>query len=235
MLGAGVNFYNAGDIILGGDGSDVIQGNAGDDIIDGDKWLNVRIGIMTAFDADGSDQHHRDRRHPEYQEHDQHGHAASRCERRRHRDRYRRDHRHQDAGGLDVRGQDQSRPAADHPRDHHGRCDGVGRHRHGASSRATAPDTPSRATADGQVIVTHAIRASTSTAADRLRNIERVQFATGGPLNIIVGTPGNDNPLNGTAQDDLILGLAGADTLNGLPATTSSSAAPTARHRRRRP
>ena len=33
----GVNFYNAGDIILGGDGSDLIQGNAGDDIIDGDK------------------------------------------------------------------------------------------------------------------------------------------------------------------------------------------------------
>ena len=39
MLGAGVTSFNAGDIILGGDGSDLITGNAGDDIIDGDKWL----------------------------------------------------------------------------------------------------------------------------------------------------------------------------------------------------
>ena len=53
VLGAGVNFFNAGDIILGGDGSDRIQGNAGDDIIDGDKWLNVRIGIMSGFNENG--------------------------------------------------------------------------------------------------------------------------------------------------------------------------------------
>ncbi len=53
-----------------------------------------------------------------------------------------------------------------------------------------------------------------STARDRLRNIEKVQFLDGGALNIIVGTPGND-VLNGTAQDDLILGLEGADMLNG--------------------
>ena len=36
---------------------------------------------------------------------------------------------------------------------------------------------------------------------------------------------GNDVALNGTAQDDLILGLAGTDTLNGCAATTSLSAA----------
>ena len=71
------------------------------------------------------------------------------------------------------------------------------------------------ATADGQVIVTHAIEDALD-GSDRLRNIERVQFSTGNALNIIVGTPGNDVPLNGTEQDDLILGLAGADTLNGL-------------------
>ena len=53
VLGAGVTSFSAGDIILGGDGSDLIQGNAGDDIIDGDKWLNVRIGIMSGFTADG--------------------------------------------------------------------------------------------------------------------------------------------------------------------------------------
>ena len=43
-MAAGTVVYNAGDIILGGDGSDIIQGNAGDDIIDGDKWLDVQIG-----------------------------------------------------------------------------------------------------------------------------------------------------------------------------------------------
>ena len=44
------------------------------------------------------------------------------------------------------------------------------------------------ATADGQVIVTHAIEDSLD-GTDRLRNIERVQFLDGGALNIIVGTP----------------------------------------------
>ncbi|WP_447764649.1 peroxidase family protein [Sphingopyxis panaciterrae] len=50
VVGAGVNFFGAGDIILGGDGSDMIQGNGGDDIIDGDKWLNVRISVRTDID-----------------------------------------------------------------------------------------------------------------------------------------------------------------------------------------
>ena len=69
------------------------------------------------------------------------------------------------------------------------------------------------ATADGQVIVTHAIEDAID-GTDRLRGIERVQFADGGALNIIVGTPGND-VLNGTAGDDLMLGLGGNDVLNG--------------------
>ena len=69
------------------------------------------------------------------------------------------------------------------------------------------------ATADGQVIVSHAIEDSLD-GTDRLRNIERVQFADGSPLNVIVGTPSND-VLNGTPQDDLMLGLGGSDVLNG--------------------
>ncbi|WP_244640501.1 peroxidase family protein [Aureimonas glaciei] len=69
------------------------------------------------------------------------------------------------------------------------------------------------ASTDGQLIVSHAIEDSLD-GTDRLRNIERVEFLDGNPLNIIVGTPNNDT-LNGTAQDDLILGLAGNDTLNG--------------------
>ena len=75
VLGAGVTSFAAGDIILGGDGSDLIQGNAGDDIIDGDKWLNVRIGIMSGFNADGPTAPKS--RQSEHQEHDQPGHAAS--------------------------------------------------------------------------------------------------------------------------------------------------------------
>ncbi len=70
------------------------------------------------------------------------------------------------------------------------------------------------ATADGQVIVQHAIDAQID-GTDRLRNMERVQFSDGNALNIIVGTPNNDPALNGTAQDDLILGLGGNDVLNG--------------------
>ncbi|AJA08571.1 hemolysin-type calcium-binding region [Sphingopyxis fribergensis] len=53
VLGTGVTLYDAGDIILGGDGSDVIRGNAGDDIIDGDKWLNVRISVRENVGPNG--------------------------------------------------------------------------------------------------------------------------------------------------------------------------------------
>src|SRR5690606_7304788 len=53
VLGAGVTSYNAGDIILGGDGSDLIRGNGGDDIIDGDKWLNVRISVRESAGPNG--------------------------------------------------------------------------------------------------------------------------------------------------------------------------------------
>ena len=83
------------------------------------------------------------------------------------------------------------------------------------------------ATADGQLIVTHAIEDQLD-GTDRLRNIERLQFLDGNALNIVVGTQFNDNGLapqgppsanrpvlNGTAGDDLILGLAGTDVLNG--------------------
>ncbi|MGR3591799.1 MAG: peroxidase family protein, partial [Limimaricola soesokkakensis] len=43
LLGAGVNEFRSGNIILGGGGSDRIEGLGGDDIIDGDSYLNVRI------------------------------------------------------------------------------------------------------------------------------------------------------------------------------------------------
>ncbi|WP_054587095.1 peroxidase family protein [Sphingopyxis macrogoltabida] len=53
VVGTGVTSYNAGDIILGGDGSDLIRGNGGDDIIDGDKWLNVRISVRENIGPNG--------------------------------------------------------------------------------------------------------------------------------------------------------------------------------------
>ncbi|PLL10797.1 heme peroxidase [Tabrizicola sp. TH137] len=45
---ARMSTVNGDDIILGGGGNDTIKGMAGDDIIDGDKWLNVRIEVKNA-------------------------------------------------------------------------------------------------------------------------------------------------------------------------------------------
>lgn len=53
VLGAGVTSFNAGNILLGGDGSDLIEGRGGNDIIDGDKWLNVRISVRQNNDGTG--------------------------------------------------------------------------------------------------------------------------------------------------------------------------------------
>ncbi|MDB5539512.1 MAG: hypothetical protein JWQ89_1239 [Devosia sp.] len=59
LAGAGPDSFDAqgrfvgGNILLGGDGSDLIEGRGGDDIIDGDKWLRVRIAVMSTFDENG--------------------------------------------------------------------------------------------------------------------------------------------------------------------------------------
>jgi len=52
-LAANAKVYDAGEIILGGDGSDTIMGRGGDDIIDGDKWLDVQIAVHAGTDANG--------------------------------------------------------------------------------------------------------------------------------------------------------------------------------------
>ena len=44
--------FDAGNILIGGDGGDRIQGNGGNDVIDGDARLNVRIGINDANDLE---------------------------------------------------------------------------------------------------------------------------------------------------------------------------------------
>jgi Ca2+-binding RTX toxin-like protein len=55
MLGGPVTSFNAGNIILGGDGSDIIEGRGGDDLIDGDKFLNVRISVRQNPDGTGAE------------------------------------------------------------------------------------------------------------------------------------------------------------------------------------
>jgi len=47
--------FESGNVLFGGGGSDVIEGNGGDDILDGDRWLNVRIRITGAGEANTAD------------------------------------------------------------------------------------------------------------------------------------------------------------------------------------
>ncbi len=49
----GVEFFDGGNIILGGGGSDIIEGRDGNDLIDGDAWLNVRISVRATVDTNG--------------------------------------------------------------------------------------------------------------------------------------------------------------------------------------
>jgi hypothetical protein len=47
VLGQGVSSYDAGNIILGGNGSDTLSGRGGDDVLDGDKWVHVYLSVRT--------------------------------------------------------------------------------------------------------------------------------------------------------------------------------------------
>ncbi len=214
VLGAGVTSFAGGDIILGGDGDDRIQGNGGDDIIDGDKWLNVRIGIMSGFDDNG----------PTGTEIAGNPNIKSMTS----------------LVTLVVNGASVTKTLAAwmfEGRINPGQLQIIREITTAGADNIADTDTAVfrgdrgeyafSATTDGQVIVTHAVEDAID-GSDRLRNIEKVEFAGGGALNIIVGTPYSDNGLapqgaaplnqpvlNGTATDDLILGLAGSDVLNG--------------------
>ena len=209
VLGAGVTSFAAGDIILGGDGSDRIYGQGGDDIIDGDKWLNVRISIREFVVGTSGGMGN---------------------------ELYGANNLKSMTSNVTINGVTKPLTAwmfegAINP----GQLTIVRE----ILTDATPGDSDTAvflgnrseytfaATADGQVIVSHAIENQID-GTDRLRNIEKVEFLDGNALNVIVGTPYNDNglptqgapplnqpALNGTAQDDLILGLAGADILNG--------------------
>ena len=194
--------YNAGEIILGGDGSDIITGRGGDDIIDGNKWLNVRIGIMAGFDANGplgaeialvngQPQDIRSMTSPVT---------------------------------LTVNGVTATKPlstwmfqGAINPGQlqivREIKTDTTPGDIDVARYQGARTDYAFSATTDGQVIVTDITELNLD-GSDKLRGIEQVRFGATDTLNIIVGTAGNDT-LTGTAQDDLMLGLGGNDTLNG--------------------
>ena len=223
VLGAGVNFFNAGDIILGGKGSDRIQGNAGDDIIDGDKWLNVRIGIMSGFNengptgaertfelVNGAAQEIRSMTSPVTLRLNAEGAEVA-------------------TGGTLV-----TKPLSAwmfEGRFNPGQLQIIRE----IKTDTTVGDVDTAvfqgargeyafsATADGQVIVTHAIENSLD-GTDRLRNIEKVEFSDGGALNIIVGTAWQRLAqwFGGTMTSSSVLPETTRST--ALPATTFSSA-----------
>jgi len=64
----------------------------------------------------------------------------------------------------------------------------------------------------GTIFVDHANPVTDDEGSDRVRNVERLQFAD---RIVTVGTNGDDNMV-GTAGDDVLLALAGNDTLDGL-------------------
>lgn len=57
LLGAGVNGWTAGNVLIGGRGSDTLEGRSGNDLIDGDAWLEVWMsvpasaGVLGTLDA----------------------------------------------------------------------------------------------------------------------------------------------------------------------------------------
>ncbi|QQR40398.1 peroxidase family protein [Devosia rhizoryzae] len=204
LNGAGPASFDAqgrfvgGNILLGGDGSDLIEGRGGDDIIDGDKWLRVRIAVMSSFDENGPTGTNVLSYHTSMKTLVSDVMSGK-----------------INPGQLKIV-RDITSEGADNVADIDTALYSDVRANYSFSANA-----------DGTLVVTHAGGLATD-GTDMLRNIERLQFSDGTSINIIVGTPFSDNGLapqgsaplnqpvlNGTAGDDLILGLAGSDVLNG--------------------
>jgi len=204
LVGAGPASFDAqnrfvgGNILLGGDGSDLIEGRGGDDIIDGDRWLRVRIAVMSTFDANGPTGT------TVLSYHDSMKTLVSEVMAG-----------HINPGQLKIV-RDITNVGADAVADIDTALYSDLRANYAFSARP-----------DGTLVVTHTGGLATD-GTDMLRNIERLQFSDGSAINVIIGTPFSDNGLapqgagplnqpvlNGTSGDDLILGLAGADILNG--------------------
>ena len=54
LLGAGVNSWTAGNILIGGRGADRLEGRSGDDLIDGDAWLEAWLSVPAASGVTGT-------------------------------------------------------------------------------------------------------------------------------------------------------------------------------------
>ncbi|MBB3458979.1 Ca2+-binding RTX toxin-like protein [Rhizobium sp. BK313] len=198
--------FDDGNILLGGGGDDTIEGRGGNDVIDGDAWLNVRISIR---DTNGVQLATVDSmaatisvppNHPYYSAWN--GKTLQTL---------------MLSGAINPVQLNIVREILDGEQ---------------AGDIDTAVYWDDRTNysfstgADGTLLVSHtgfdtanvpAGANNVSDGLDKLRNIERLQFADGA-LNVITGTAGNNTgatALNGTAGDDLIMGLAGNDTLNG--------------------
>ncbi len=207
LAGVGPESFDAngsfvgGNILLGGDGSDLFEGRAGDDIIDGDKWLRVRIAVMSTFDANGPTGN------TVLEWHDSMTTLVNKV-----------------MSGLINPGQLKI------VRDIVDIKDNVADVDTAQFSDVMANYSFSTAS-DGALRVSHTGGLAPVDGVDTLRNIEKLQFAdpgAAGTLNIITGTQFSDNglptqgapplnqpALNGAAGNDLILGLAGSDVLNG--------------------
>jgi len=205
LAGAGPSSFDAqgrfvgGNILLGGDGSDLFEGRGGDDIIDGDRWLRVRIAVMSTFDANGPTGS------TVLEYHDSMTTLVNKMFTGQ-----------INPGQLKIV-RDITTVGADAAADIDTAAYADVRANYTFSARA-----------DGTLVVSNTGGLAPLEGTDLLRNIERLQFADGS-LGIVIGTPYNDNGtapqgapplnqpvLNGTAGDEIILGLAGADVLNGL-------------------
>lgn len=207
-------FFESGNILLGGAGSDNLRGNAGDDILDGDRWLNVRISIRNPGNSNLEIATVDSMKHvfpSNFSIAAWRGKSLFELLIAR---TIVPDQMHivreivtTGVGGTDVDVASFNDVFANY-------------------SFGINPDGSLRVTHETVSAVEDPLtgRPLLSDGTDTLRNIERLDF-TDIDLNVILGTPFNDNGqtgaanrpvLNGTAQADIILGLAGNDILNGL-------------------
>ncbi len=205
-------FFESGNILLGGAGSDNLRGRAGDDILDGDRWLNVRISIRSPSNPN-----------LEIATVDSMKHVFTAAENPAWAGKSLFEllvARTVVPSQMHIVREILTTGASSNDIDVASFNDVFANYSFGIN-----PDGSLRVTQETVSAVDDPStgRPLLSDGTDTLRNIERIQFADR-ILNVIVGTPFNDNGgtgindrpvLNGTGGDDMILGLAGADILNG--------------------
>lgn len=204
LAGAGPASFDAngsfvgGNILLGGAGSDLIEGRGGDDILDGDRWLRVRIAVMSDFDENGPVGN------TVLEFHDSMTTLVQKVFSGQ-----------INPGQLKIVRDIVSDGAAASDIDT-------------AVYSDVRANYSFSARADGTLVVSNTGGLDPLDGTDLLRNMERLQFSDGTLGIVVgtpfsdnglapQGPPSDNRPvLNGSATDDIIVGLAGADVLNGL-------------------